>query len=327
MVSDIIPVYRMYGQNATGTIYPIITNDSGQLKVDTELDFSSGTIIGNVYCFKDGSGNAEYALVDNSRQIILSPSSTIILGNNASNAGTIAAFQFTSPWVVSGTINVAGGSGTIDVRLALNSGTIQVGNSISNAGTISALISNTGTFVIGNTTGTIQIGNTSSNSGTISVLGNTTPADGLSNPTNATNGNCLTNVFNGSSWDRIRSATQLSGSTITPTGLLAVANMRFDGTNWRPMQSGVSTATSGTCLNYTTSASTALASAVGRQYSLLRNASSNTVYMGFGRVPSTINFDTFLNQNDAYESNASNIWTGDINIIGSNTGTISVLSW
>ena len=90
---------------------------------------------------------------------------------------------------------------------------------------------------------------------------------------------------------------------------------------------GISTTNAGTCLNYSTSASTILASNAARNYGKIRNFSNATVFLGFGRVPSTINFDTFLNQNDSYEINSTNLWTGDINSIGSSSGTISVLSW
>lgn len=40
--------------------------------------------------------------------------------------------------------------------------------------------------------------------GNIGAAGNTTPADGFSNPTNAANGNALVSWFNGTTWDRSR---------------------------------------------------------------------------------------------------------------------------
>lgn len=90
---------------------------------------------------------------------------------------------------------------------------------------------------------------------------------------------------------------------------------------------GVSATSSGTCLNYSTSASTILAANSSRNYALLRNVSSGTIYLGLGRTPSTINFDTFLNQYDSLKIDSSGLFTGYIQGIGSASGTISILQW
>jgi len=63
----------------------------------------------------------------------------------------------------------------------------------------------------------------------VTPVGTITPADAFANPTTAITGWSLNGVFNGTTWDRMRSAT---ADTLAATGLQAVGNMLFNGTTW-----------------------------------------------------------------------------------------------
>lgn len=96
---------------------------------------------------------------------------------------------------------------------------------------------------------------------------------------------------------------------------------------WVVSGNPVATTNSGTCINYDVSSSTILASNVARNYGLIRNYSPQIVYLGYGRSPSTINFDMFLLQYESYEINSSKLFTGNIQAIGDGAGTITVLEY
>ena len=138
---------QMFIENSSGTLIPWALTANGGVKVDTELDFTSGTIIGNLYLFKNSSGTAAYGLVDSSNRQIISPSSTITsipsgtqdvdvvansIGLMESTGGTLTTLQGTSPWVISGTTSP---SGTQDIDITANS----VGLMQSTNGTLTVL--------------------------------------------------------------------------------------------------------------------------------------------------------------------------------------------
>ena len=61
------------------------------------------------------------------------------------------------------------------------------------------------------------------------ISGNVTPADAYANPTTANQMWSLLGIFNGTTWDRIRSAT---ADALASTGMTAVGNMVFNGTTF-----------------------------------------------------------------------------------------------
>jgi hypothetical protein len=63
----------------------------------------------------------------------------------------------------------------------------------------------------------------------VALIGGITPADAYVNPTTASQVWNLNGVFNGTTWDRMRSAT---GDAMVSTGMTAVGNMVFNGTNF-----------------------------------------------------------------------------------------------
>lgn len=121
-----IPLQRrqIFAVDTDGNTVPLLANSDGTLKVDTELTLSADNVtIGNVKVFSDSSGTQYFGLVDSSRRIILSPSSTI----TASQSGTwdinvasssimlpvdLQARYFTSTQVFSSTVVPASGTAT-----------------------------------------------------------------------------------------------------------------------------------------------------------------------------------------------------------------------
>jgi len=70
--------YVVAGIDSSGTVHPLSVTPEGKLIVDTELTLSADNVtIGNVKTFVDSSGTQQFGLVDDSKRIILSPSSTI----------------------------------------------------------------------------------------------------------------------------------------------------------------------------------------------------------------------------------------------------------
>lgn len=61
------------------------------------------------------------------------------------------------------------------------------------------------------------------------ISGSVTPADAYANPTTANQMWSLNGVFNGTTWDRMRSAT---ADALAVTGIQAVGNMGFNGGTW-----------------------------------------------------------------------------------------------
>lgn len=61
------------------------------------------------------------------------------------------------------------------------------------------------------------------------ISGTITPADAFANPTTANTMWSLGGVFNGTTWDRVRSAT---GDGVAATGLQAASNVIFNGSTW-----------------------------------------------------------------------------------------------
>lgn len=129
-------------------------------------------------------------------------------------AGTVAVTQSTSPWVVSGTVTANQGgapwsvsqSGTWTVQ-AVQSGTWTV---TANQGTSPWVVS-----------GTVSVGNFPA---TQVVVGNQTPGDAVANPTDALDTRDFLEVFNGTTWDRVRSGAAQGSVLInnpTPANLQA----------------------------------------------------------------------------------------------------------
>jgi hypothetical protein len=65
------------------------------------------------------------------------------------------------------------------------------------------------------------------------ISGSVTPADAYANPTTANQMWSLNGVFNGTTWDRVRSAT---ADALASTGMPAVGNMGYNGATWDRLQ-------------------------------------------------------------------------------------------
>ena len=79
--------------------------------------------------------------------------------------------------------------------------------------------------------------------GTVTIAGATTPADAFANPTTALTGWTLNGVFNGTTWDRRRSAT---ADALASTGLAASGLMGYNGATWDRLRTAPAPATLGT---------------------------------------------------------------------------------
>ena len=182
---EIRQVFQAYGQNAAGTLYPLLTNDTGSLKCDTELEFSGGTLIANINTFSNAAGTTYAGLVDASRQIIVSPSSTV----------------------------TAVPSGTQDVDIVANS----VGLMLNTGGTI-AQVTLVPTVTTVGTVSTITGGNiTTTSSSTANVVIQTDNVGLIK-----TTGGTVTPIT--ASGNALIEATALSGGTISnPSGIQEVA--------------------------------------------------------------------------------------------------------
>ncbi len=87
-------------------------------------------------------------------------------------------------------------------------------------------------------------------------------------------------------------------------------------------------ATGGTIIQIGTTAATILAQNTSRQYAML-GLRNNEVMFGFGRVPSTLDYDFRLRQDDVYEINPLNQWQGNIQAIANAAagGTLELVEW
>lgn len=74
------------------------------------------------------------------------------------------------------------------------------------------------------------------------ISGSITPSDAYANPTTANQMWSLTGVFNGTTWDRMRSAT---ADALASTGITAVGNMVFNGTTYDRWDSASATNNTG----------------------------------------------------------------------------------
>ena len=74
------------------------------------------------------------------------------------------------------------------------------------------------------------------------ISGSVTPADAYANPTTANQMWALNGVFNGTTWDRVRTAT---ADALASTGLVAAANVTYNGTAWDRWRGQVSPAQGG----------------------------------------------------------------------------------
>lgn len=70
--------------------------------------------------------------------------------------------------------------------------------------------------------------------GTVTIAGATTPADAFANPTTALTEWALGGVFNGTTWDRRRSAT---ADALASTGMAATGLMGYNGATWDRLRS------------------------------------------------------------------------------------------
>ena len=88
------------------------------------------------------------------------------------------------------------------------------------------------------------------------------------------------------------------------------------------------TLNTGTIIQIGTTASTILAQNTSRHYAMvgLRN---NEVMLGFGRAPSTHDYDFRLQANDTFEINEINLWQGNLQCIANNAsgGTLEIVEW
>ena len=191
--AGLYPVFMGGYHQSTGSLVPLPVTDTG-LKVDTELEVT-GTLIANLYTFKDYSGSIQAALVDSNRR------QEVILASGTCVAGTIDArcTQVTDPWTVSGTVT-ATPSGTQDVDIVAQS--------------LSKL--NVG---ISDTTSTVNA------VGESVILQQSTPSDGYAF-TNALETGAALSGFDGTDWDRLRTVKALSGGTMSSNiGILLTAPM------------------------------------------------------------------------------------------------------
>jgi len=84
--ADINPIL-IAGVDTAGSLTPLKVSTAGTLFVDTELSLAADNItIENVKVFSDAAGTQDFALIDGSRQIILSPSSTVTVASIASTS-------------------------------------------------------------------------------------------------------------------------------------------------------------------------------------------------------------------------------------------------
>lgn len=109
-------------------------------------------------------------------------------------------------------------------------------------------------------------------------------------------------VFNGTSWERLRTAN--SGAGTTGTGVFGAAAMYHDGTNYQraaltnplPVRSPATAATSATLTNVGAQISnlTLIANNVNRKGLILYNDSTAVLYLKFGSVASTTSFTYYV---------------------------------
>ena len=98
------------------------------------------------------------------------------------------------------------------------------------------------------------------------VSGSITPADAYANPTTANQIWSLGGVFNGTTWDRVRTAT---ADALASTGLAASGGMMFNGSTWDRVRGSIVQGvlvdpTSNTVSNITTNTSTVVKASTGR---------------------------------------------------------------
>ena len=132
--------------------------------------------------------------------------------------------------------------------------------------------------------------------GTVTIAGATTPADAFANPTTALTEWARGGVFNGTTWDRRRSAT---ADALASTGLAASGNYGFNGTTWDRVK------TTGGNLQVQTTTSSALATGqvtvdnttpvikvanTSRKSIMLRNIGATDAYIGPTGVTTSTGF-------------------------------------
>jgi len=159
------------------------------------------------------------------------------LGNNSSNLGVPIA-SVTHLWTGSSWSQLysagIGGSTASSDNLAGTGPYIFNGNSWNPFGSINSSLLSTGDRVAASGTvwfdGTNYVGVTAGKPLPVApaLNGATTPSDTFANPTTANLNSSLVSIFNGTTWDRQRSAT----ADTLATGLAASAQMSWNGSSW-----------------------------------------------------------------------------------------------
>lgn len=221
---------QMFIENSSGTLIPWALTANGGVKVDTELDFTSGTIIGNLYLFKNSSGTASYGLVDSSNRQIISPSSTITVLNASGNP-----FSEVSPRA----------DGTMSNPVGINEVAMLARSDFfggDTGGTLQTLVADPlGALYVINDNDITD----SDDQDSVSRFTGGLPMFTLGGVLNESNGKI----------QRMRNTASVSGGTMS-TGLLATGNIGYDGSAWRP----IITDTSGNTLISSNSTITAVPS-------------------------------------------------------------------
>jgi len=112
---------------------------------------------------------------------------------------------------------------------------------------------------------------------TTTTSGSVTPADAYANPTTATQSFSLLGVFNGSTWDRQRTA---SGDAMAATGMAASGMMSFNGSTWDRRRSATGDAMAATGM-----AASGLMGFNGSTWDRLRADTTNGLWVNVKAVP------------------------------------------
>lgn len=270
---------------------------------------ASGTIVGIGTSIPAGTnviGSVE--LTDGTNQLIIPA-----IGSTTSGQTGIlgmAAVTTGSPSYTTGQTSPLSMSTSGGLRATLGTGTANIGNVGSISATGSAIPANA-FYIAGQSSGNL-----------IGVAVNNALGDSLVNSVQALATAAYGVNYNGSSWDRSRSAT--AASNTTGTGLLGSGVLGFDGTNWQR----VSTSTAGvqyvlqradtsTLSNVASSATSVviLATNTARKGASVYNDSTQILYLKFGTTASTTSFTVplaaaaFFEVPSGYTGEMDGIWT------------------
>jgi hypothetical protein len=275
---------------------------------------------------------------DTSVVVGLSPNSPLPVGSNAIGSVSVSNFPATQPVSVASTLAVN--------MTQLNGVAGSVNNGTTDAGTQRVTLSSDSTGQVKLAAGTSTIGNVGSSSATSAAVpanafylgaSNGTNLIGLTTVTAASDASNIPGglivgpwIYNGTNWDRLRSATSATGTT--GTGLAGAGILGFDGTNYRRVASDTSgnliirqRANTSASTNVAASATTVtvLALNTSRIAAQIYNDSTALLYLKLGATASTTSFTVILAAGGYYEVPGG--YTGVIDgIWASATGTARV---